>query len=232
MRVRRLIDSFNYAIQGIIHALQTQKNMRFHFLIAISILIFSLFFDLSRVEILVLFISITLVLVLEMINTAIETAIDIFANYYHPLARVAKNVAAGAVLIGAINAVLVGYLLFFDRLKPVTDIIMVRVKQSPPHITLITMMIVMLAVIGIKAYMGGGTPLKGGMPSGHSALAFSFATVISIITKDTLVMTLSFIMAFLVAQTRVESKVHSLLETIMGGILGILITVLIFQLFQ
>jgi len=232
MRVRKLIDSFNYAIEGIIHTLQTQKNMRIHFVIAIGILITSLFFDLSKTELLILFISITLVFVLEMINTAIEAAIDLFANYYHPLARIAKNVAAGAVLIAAINAVFVGYLLFFDRIKPMASMIVIKVKQSPPYITFIILMIVMLVVISMKAYLKEGTPLKGGMPSGHSAIAFSFATIISLITQDTLIMSLSFLMALLVAQTRIESKIHSLLETFIGGLLGIVVTVFIFQLFR
>ena len=221
MKVRRLIDSFNYAIQGIIHTLQTQRNMRIHFAIAIGVLVSSLFFDFTKTELLILFISIALVIILEMINTAIETAIDLFANYYHPLARIAKNVAAGAVLIAALNAVLVGYLLFFDRLRPMTNIIVNKVMESPPYITFIVLMIVMLVVIAIKAYFGVGTPLKGGMPSGHSAIAFSFATIISLITKDTLVITLSYIMALLVAQTRIESKIHSLIETIIGGLLEI-----------
>lgn len=232
MKFRKLIDSFNNAIQGIMHTLQTQRNMRFHFIIAIGILVFSLFFDLSRMELLVLFISITLVLVLEMINTAIEAAVDIFANYYHPLAKIAKNVAAGAVLIAAVNAVVVGYLIFFDRLKPVTDIIVDKVRQSPPHITFIILAILMLIVICIKAYYKAGTPLRGGMPSGHSAIAFSFATIIALITKNTLAATLSLIMALLVAQSRVESRIHSLLETAIGGIIGILVSVAIFQLFQ
>lgn len=230
MKYKKIFDSFNYAIQGIIHALQTQKHMKFHFFVAVGVLVLSLFFDFSRMEILVLFISITLVLVMEMVNTAIETAIDLFANYYHPLAKIAKNVAAGAVLIAAINAIVVGYLLFFDRLKPITAIIFDKVKQSPPHITFITLAVVMLVVIGVKAYFGTGTPLKGGMPSGHSAIAFSIATIISITTGDMLIATLSYLMAFLVAQTRIEAKVHTIFETLIGGITGILITVFIFQL--
>lgn len=232
MKVRKLIDSFNYAIQGIIYTLQTQKNMRIHFFIALGVLILSLFFDLSKTELLILVFAISLVFVLEMINTAIETAIDLFANFYHPLAKIAKNVAAGAVLIAAIDAVVVGYLLFFDRLKPMNAIIINKVKQSPSYITLIILMIVMLAVIWLKAYFGQGTPLKGGMPSGHSAIAFSFATIISLITGDMLVATMSFIMAVLVAQTRIEAKVHSVYETLAGGIIGALIALFIFQLLQ
>lgn len=232
MKFRRVFDSFNYAIQGIIHTLQTQKNMRFHFIIAIGVLILSLFQDFSRSELLVLFVSITLVLVLELVNSAVEAAVDLIANYYHPLARIAKNAAAGAVLIAAINAILVGYLLFFDRLKPLSSSIVEKVKQSPPHITFITLTVIMLIVIGVKAFSGRGTPLKGGMPSGHSALAFAISSIISLISKDALIATLSFIMAFMIAQSRVESKIHTVLETSVGGLIGILISIMIFQLFQ
>lgn len=232
MKLRRLIDSFNYAIQGIIYTLQTQRNMRIHIFIAIAVLVSSLFFDLSRTELIILFISITLVLVVEMINTAIENAIDLTVNYCHPLAKIAKNAAAGAVLIASINAIFVGYLIFFDRLKPMAGIIVDKVKQSPPHITFIVLTVVMLAVIGAKAFFKGGTPLKGGMPSGHSAIAFSIATIITFITRDTLIAALSFLMALLVAQTRLEAKIHSLLEIVYGAVLGILAAAIIFQLFQ
>lgn len=232
MIVRKLVDSFNNAIDGIIHTIQTQRNMKIHVAAAIGVLLFSLFFDLSRMELLVLSIAITLVLIMELVNTAIEATIDLFANYYHPLAKIAKNAAAGAVLVAAINAVFVGYLIFFDRLWPMTNIIINKVRKSPPNITFICLAVVMLTVIGVKAYFGRGTPLKGGMPSGHSAIAFSAATILTLYTGNTLVMTLSFLMALLVAQTRIEAKVHSLPETVIGGILGILITVIIFQLFK
>ncbi|HBM81250.1 MAG: diacylglycerol kinase [Clostridiales bacterium] len=231
MKAKRITDSFNYAIQGIIYTLRTQRNMRIHFAIAAAVLCISLFFDLSKMELLILFISITFVIVMELINTAIEATIDIFVNYYHPLAKIAKNVAAGAVLVSALNAILVGYLLFFDRLMPVTQIVIYKVKNSPPHTIFICLAIVMIAVISLKAYFGEGTPLRGGMPSGHSAIAFSIATMISLLTKDLLIATLAFFMAFLVAQTRIESKIHSVLQTVIGGILGITVTILIFVVF-
>lgn len=232
MIVKKLVDSFNNAIDGIIHTIQTQRNMKIHVAAAIGVLLFSLFFDLSKLELLVLSITIALVIATELINTAVEATIDLFANYYHPLARIAKNAAAGAVLVAAINAVLVGYLIFFDRLWPMTNIIVNKVKQSPPHITFICLVVVMLIVISVKAYFGRGTPLKGGMPSGHSAIAFSAATILTLFTKNTLVMSLSLLMALMVAQSRIEAKVHSLAEVIIGSLLGILVTVLIFQLFN
>lgn len=231
MKIRRFTDSFNYAIEGIIYAVKTQKNMRFHMIIAILVLLGSLFFDFTKIEMLILFITITLVIVLEMINTAIEATIDVLANYYHPLAKIAKNVAAGAVLIGAVNAVVVGYLLFFEKLKPMSQNVILKIKQSDTTVVFIGLILIVMVTIIVKAIYGEGTPLKGGMPSGHSALAFGAATAISLITSDPLIITLSFFLALMVAQSRVEARIHTLYETIIGSIFGILITILIFRLY-
>lgn len=231
MKIRKTVDSFNYAIEGIIYAVRTQRNMKIHLIVASLILIFSLFFDFSKVEMLILFLTITIVVVLELINTAIEATIDVTANYYHPLAKIAKNVAAGAVLISAINAMAIGYLLFFDKLKPITNTVLIKIKQSDTTVVFICLLIVTIVTVGIKAIYGEGTPLKGGMPSGHSALSFGAATAISLLTKDMLIITLCYFLALLVAQSRVEAKVHTIYQTIIGGIYGMLITILIFKLF-
>lgn len=229
--MKKFTDSFNYAIEGIIYSIKTQRNMKIHIAIAIIVLLFSLFFDFTKIEMLILFLTITLVIVLEMINTAIEAAIDVTANYYHPLAKIAKNVSAGAVLIAAVNSVVVGYLLFFDKLKPITNTVMLKIKQSDTSVVFICLIVIVLVTIVVKAVYGEGTPLKGGMPSGHSALAFGAATAISLMTPDMLIITLCYLMAFLVAQSRVEAKIHSLYETVVGSLLGILIAILIFKLF-
>jgi diacylglycerol kinase (ATP) len=231
MKIRRFTDSFNYAIEGIIYAVKTQRNMKFHMIIAILVLLGSLFFDFTKIEMLILFITITLVIVLEMINTAIEATIDVLANYYHPLAKIAKNVAAGAVLISAVNAVVVGYLLFFEKLKPMSQTVILKIKQSDTTVVFIGLILIIMVTIIVKAIYGEGTPLKGGMPSGHSALAFGAATAISLITSDPLIITLSFFLAIMVAQSRVEARIHTLYETIIGSIFGILITILIFRLY-
>jgi len=116
MRVRKLLDSFHYAIDGIIYTLKTQRNMKVHFLAAIAVLFLSLFLKVSKLEVLILFFTISLVIIAEMINTSIEAAIDLITDKYHELAKIAKNVAAGAVLIASLNAIIVGYMIFFDRL--------------------------------------------------------------------------------------------------------------------
>lgn len=232
MKVRKLIDSLNYAFEGIIYALKTQRNMKIHFIVAIIVLAASLFLNLTRIEILILFLTISMVIVAEMINTSIESTIDLITDKYHIFAKIAKNVAAGAVLIAAINSIVVAYLLFFHKINPYTIQVLHRVRQSSLHITFIALIVVIFAVIAVKAYFGKGTPLKGGMPSGHAAIAFSLSTAITFISENMFIATLSVLMALLVSQSRIEAKIHNFFEIVVGGILGILITVIFFQVFS
>lgn len=231
MKSRSLIESFNYAVSGIIYTLKTERNMRIHFAVAIIVIFLSLFFDFTKLELLLLFITIAFVLLAEMINTAIERTIDLITNEFHPLARLAKDIAAGGVLISAINAVVVGYLLFFDRLNPYTNRVLYKLKNSSINLTFVALALVVLLTIIFKTifYRGRGTPFQGGIVSGHAAISFCIATIIAFIANNMLVSTLSFFMAILVGESRIEGEIHSLLEVIVGGILGIMVGVLVFQ---
>ena len=230
--MKKTLESFNNAITGIIDTVRTERNMKIHLIVAVCVLIVSFFFDISKFEFLILVVTITMVIAAELINTAIEAAIDMTTNYYHPLAKVAKNAAAGAVLIAAISAVLVGYVIFWDKLSNFSFDAIRKVKNSEPYTMLIVLVIVCIATIIAKAIFGEGTPLKGGMPSGHSALGFSIATAISLITEEPICILLSFILAFITAQSRVDSEVHSISEVIVGAIFGIILTLFIFTLFR
>lgn len=232
MRLKKIIDSFNNAIDGIIYTVRTQRNMKIHMGITLLVLIACLCFDVSKIEFLILAITITMVIAAELLNTAIEAVVDMNTNHYHPLAKISKNVAAGAVLLTAINAVVVGYIIFWDKLSNLSLILLNKIKGSEPHTIFIVLVIVCIATIIVKAIFGEGTPLKGGMPSGHSALAFSLATAISLITEEPVCIMLSLIMAIITAQSRVDSDVHSTFEVIVGALIGILITLLIFTIFK
>jgi diacylglycerol kinase len=109
--------SFNYAIKGILYALAKERNMRIHVLAACAAVAVGLYLDLSHLEWGLLTITITLVMVVEMINTAVEKTVDIMTREYHPLAKAAKNVAAGAVLLTAISAVVMAYIIFVPYLR-------------------------------------------------------------------------------------------------------------------
>lgn len=229
---KKVVDSFNYAIEGIIYAVRTQRNMRIHMVVTLLVLTACFFYNLSKGEILILTLSITLVVFAELINTSIESTIDIISNHYHPLAKIAKNTAAGAVLVTAINAIFVGYLIFWDKLSVITFEVVNKVRHTNSYMVFLILIILCIITIIIKAIFGEGTPLRGGMPSGHSAISFSIATIISLLTVDPAVMLLSYILALIVAQSRVDSNVHSILEVFVGALFGVFITILIFRIFS
>lgn len=231
MKIKKLVDSFNYAIEGIIHAVRTQRNMRIHMITALFILTLCFFYDLKKMELLIITITITMVITAELINTAIESAIDATTNYYHPLAKIAKNVAAGAVLVTAINAVFVGFIIFWDKLVPFTYTTLNKIKGSNSYTIFIILVIVSILTLVVKAIFGEGTPLKGGFPSGHSAIAFAIATIIALLSENPLIIILSYFLAIIVAQSRVDSDIHSVFEVVVGGTFGTLISILLIKLF-
>jgi len=111
-RARTLLESFNFAVEGIIHVLRTQRNMRFHFLAAVVVLVSAIAIGVSKLELIALLLAIAFVFITEMINSALEQAIDVSTTSFDPLAKLAKDIAAGAVLIATVNAVAIGYLVF------------------------------------------------------------------------------------------------------------------------
>ncbi|HET8874323.1 MAG TPA: diacylglycerol kinase [Gaiellaceae bacterium] len=230
-----VLQSFNFAFEGIIHVLRTQRNMRIHFAIAVGVLIAALAVGVGRLELIALLISISLVLITEMLNTALEAGIDVATTSFDPLAKLAKDIAAGAVLIATVNAVAVGYLVFVERIKDPSSHVLDRLRDAPTELTLIALVITIVLVIAAKAYTGRGRPLRGGLPSGHAAVAFAGWMAATYILGDSthwfLISSLTFIMALLVAQTRIEAGIHSFVEVLSGGVLGALVTLVLFQLF-
>lgn len=230
-----VLQSFNFAFEGIIHVLRTQRNMRIHFMIAVGVLIAALIVGVSRLELVVLLMAISFVLIAEMINSALEAGIDVATTSFDPLAKLAKDIAAGAVLIATVNAAVVGYLVFVDRIADPSSRAIDRLRDAPTEITLVALVLTVILVIGAKAYTGRGRPLRGGLPSGHSAIAFAGWMAATYILGDSthwfLISTLTFIMALLVAQTRIEAGIHSFVEVLSGGVLGALVTLVLFQLF-
>lgn len=205
--------------------------MRIHFGVATAVLIASLILGVGKVQFMILLFAVALVMASELLNTAIETAIDITTTTYDPLARIAKDAAAAAVLVSSIVAVVIGYLIFFSRLNRASLAAVTRVRQSPIHLTVIALFLVIIVVIGAKAYTRTGTFLRGGWPSGHAALAGSLFTAIALISGSQLLATLALIMALLVFESRMEAKFHTYTQIISGALIGVLVTALIFQLF-
>lgn len=230
LKVRKLLDSFNYAIAGIIYSVTTQRSMKIHVAVATLVLLLGLWADLSRIELLILFLAVFFVLVTEMLNTAIEAAVDIASPNFHPLAKIAKNVAAGAVLLAAINSLVVGFLLFYDKANNAALLFMYKIKRSPVHITITSIFVLILVLLMLKANDRGKGILQG-MPNAISAIAFALSTAISLMTINLFIASLSFFIAFLAAYTQLEAHRSSFSAILAGAILGSLGTVLLFQLY-
>jgi len=230
--MKGFLDSLNYAISGIVHVFKTQRNMKIHFTIAILVILASILTYVTRFELIAVIISISFVIFAEMMNTAIETVVDLITNKYHQLARIAKNVGAGASLITAINALIVGYIVFYRKLDDLSFVSLNYLIRLPAWITFASLLVVGLVVIIFKARSSKkkGSYLQGGMPSGHTALAFSLFTSIAIFAKNPIATTFSAILALIVAESRLETRVHTFLEVVMGALLGLMLTVVIYSL--
>ncbi len=230
---RSVLYSFDYAIRGIVYALRTQRNMRWHFIVSAIVFITALVLRISGLELVALVFAVGMVLVAELINTAIESTVDLTTNGYDPLAAVAKDVAAGAVLIAAITAVAVGYAVLFPRLAPVAQQGLQHVRESDATIALLALALTSLAVLVVKAltHEKGTTFLRGGWPSGHTALAFAAAFGIGYSTNSAKAWVLGLFIALLVAQSRVESEAHTVPQTVAGAVLGFLLATAVYQIF-
>jgi diacylglycerol kinase (ATP) len=230
MRTKNAVDSFRYALDGILHGFRAQRHMRFHFIVAILALLAGVVYGLTRAELLVLLFAIALVLITEMFNTALEAVVDLVTQSYHPLAKHAKDVAAGAVLVAALNAIVVGLILFFD-VDRMQEIMSRKHGAQPGTIqTIVITMVLLLVLLVIWKVLGGkGTFLHGGVVSGHAAIGFCICTIILLLSRDPFVAFLAILMALIIAQSRVEAGVHTLQEVFIGALLGIVLPVVLFR---
>jgi diacylglycerol kinase (ATP) len=227
--MKKFIKSLGCAVAGIIEAIETQRHMRFHIVAAFSVLGLGLYLRVNSRELIFLFFAITLVIMAEMFNTAIEATVDLVTGEIHPLARAAKNVAAGAVLVAAINALIVGYLVFFPRLEGLIFYSTPHFRRAPLPVTISGLLLVTLAVMAAKSLGRQMKPFKKGLPSGQTAFAFAGATALLLLTGNATVTTVAFLMALVTAFSRLAAGTHSTFEVVTGALTGILIILTAFQ---
>lgn len=122
MRKDPLYKSFGYAFQGIFNTIRTERNIKIHCAAAILVTIFGIWLQISKTEWMICFILFGLILALELVNTAVEATVDLFTEERKPLAKKAKDAAAGAVLIVAIFAAVIGILIFIPKLLDVAGL--------------------------------------------------------------------------------------------------------------
>ncbi|QRG70540.1 diacylglycerol kinase family protein [Brevibacillus choshinensis] len=108
----RFVRSLSYAIQGIVYTVKTQRNMQIHVAAALIVLAAAWWLQIPRSDVLLVFFSIALVIALELVNTAVEAAVDLASPDWHSKAKIAKDASAGAVLIAALVSVVIGVMIF------------------------------------------------------------------------------------------------------------------------
>jgi diacylglycerol kinase (ATP) len=206
--------------------------MRYHLLSALTAVIVSLVIGISRIEFIVLSMAVILVIVTEMLNTAIETAVDMISEEYHPKAKVVKDIAAGVVLIASIGAVILAYLILYPPLRTMLTAHEWRMRKAPGDVVaLVSLVAVTIVVVFIKAVIGKGEPLRGGMPSGHAAVAFSLWASTANLSGSVPITGLTLVLAVMVSWSRWSSGVHRPAEVIAGAVLGAGVTMLLFLVF-
>lgn len=112
INLKLLLKSFTYAFEGVIHALKSDQNLRIHFVIAAIVIGVSLYFRVTPFEMGILGVMILLVIITEMINTAIEKMVDLITKEHHAEAKIAKDVSSGMVFVAAFGSVIIGLLIF------------------------------------------------------------------------------------------------------------------------
>lgn len=232
---QKFLKGFDYAYEGLVFAINHEKNMKFHFLTCAIVLVASLFFNLSRIEMMFLVFSISSVIALELVNTALENAVDIAADgRWLSLAKSAKDVSAAATFIAALNAIFVGYMIFFDKFLNFYDSVILRIARRPSHLALISISLIIILTIFFKGvfYEGHGTAFRGGFVSGHTSVAFGLGTIGFLLVNDPMLMIILAGLALIVAESRYEADIHSAKEIIRGAILGVSIALAIFGIFS
>lgn len=233
LKNNNFIDAWHNAFNGIIYAITTQSNIKKQLIIAVIVMLVSLLFNLTRAEFICLMFTVVLIIIAEMFNTAIETVVDLYTDLYHPKAKIAKDVGAGGVVIAAVNAIIVAYFLFFDKISDIGLNFIKNLANSPAHMAFIGIFIASILVVTLKAAASTNKHKllkKNFSPSGQAALAFAANTIIWLSTTNIVIITLSFVMAILVCVTRMETKEKTLGEIILGALTGIAVIALLYGL--
>lgn len=229
--MKRWLEAADCAVEGVLYAAKTERHVRFHLYAAAVLLLVCFTFGVNKREFTILTIMAVIVITAEMFNSAIESVVDIVSPEKQEGARIAKDMAAGAVLIPSFVSLIAAYFI----LKPyVLDFYFNGIKiarHTGGDIAVTSCIFVIIFVVIIKSFLGRGTTLKGGMPSGYSALAFSLFISVSVIYPAWSVFFVSFFLAVLAALSRMFAGEHSLIEVAAGAALGSAVASVLFAVF-
>lgn len=227
---KSLVGAMRYALNGIIHAFKTERNLRIDYIIGVLVLICSLFFDFSKTEMICLILTIGFVIFAEMINTTVEYIVDLITQEYNENAKAAKDIAAGGVFISGGISVIVAYFLFVDKLSRASTSMLTSILSSRAHLLVTILFVLILLTVVIKGIMNKKKEnYVEAFPSTRVAVSFALAIYLYIITKSFLVGGIAMVLAFMVSSLKKEKDNVSNLHLIFSAMLGILIVLTVYH---
>lgn len=217
------LRTLNCAVEGVLYGVRTQRHVRWHSVACLAVLIVAPRLGVTPGEFALLCLAAALVLVAELANTALEAAVDLACPEYHPLARAAKDVAAGAVLVAAFAAAAVGWVVLAPAAGSNGAAMLGKLNATRPLVLVASLLAVLVVVVLVKGAVGRGRALRGGFPSGHAAISFAVAALLTLHTEDAIVGVLAGILAVMVSHSRLLHGIHTRWEVGAGAALGILL---------
>lgn len=221
--------ALGHAMDGVIRAFKTERNLRIDYIIGLIVLVASLFFDFTKTEFACICLTIGFVIFAEMINSTVEYIVDLITDKYDDRAKAAKDIAAGGVLIASCVSVVVAYFLFVDKISNASVAIISSILNSKLHILFTIVFAVVILTVILKGIFGKDEDYAHSGPSLRIALAFALTTYSYIITKSLLVCGMAFILSIIITSSRIKDKKNKIIYTILSASIGILLVLIIYQ---
>jgi diacylglycerol kinase (ATP) len=230
MRSRSLTESFRNAFRGSRHVLDTQPHIRLQILIGAVALMLGVLSGASRVEMLLLIFAVGLMLTAEFMNTALEEAVNVASQSFHPQARTAKDVAGGAVLVSCLVAAAIGGIVLLrpGRIRALLDAHHEPVAD-PVRIIVVGLIVLATVIMMVKLRAKKGSLTRGGVLSMHSAMAAFLVASVYYSGGSFMSVILAALLALLVCQSRIQAEIHSFGEVTLGAAVALLLAVALFQ---
>lgn len=227
---KSLVDSFRYAFEGMSHVLHSQRHVRYQLIIFAMVLAVGLAIPVTAFEFAALILAMGLLLVAELLNTAVEAVVDLITDRYEVLAKVAKDIAGAAVLVASVTAAVAVSAVFLHNQG--IQRLLSEHRAVPPHrpytVLIAAGLLCILVVLG-KVYGRRGRLLRGGVISGHSALAFLlFGSIFLLTHMEPVTSVVALLLALLVSQSRIDAGIHTVREVVTGALLAMLVIGVVF----
>lgn len=226
---KNFYTAMGHAIDGVVRAFKTERNLRIDYIIGLFVLIASLFFDFTKTEFACLCLTIGFVIFSEMINSTVEYVVDLITDKYDDRAKAAKDIAAGGVFVSALVAVVVSYFLFVDKIYMATNNVLSTILSSKLYILFTIMFATIILAVILKGVFSKKKDYIASYPSARVTLAFAMTTYVYLVTKSMFVGGVSFVLSLLIAQIKVENEKSRPVYMLFSALLGVLLVLIIYQ---